>query len=71
MADETGDDANVEQLVICLRWVGDGLQIHEDFIDLHSMELTDAESIVRVIEISVFIRIKLFLEYSALMLLFP
>lgn len=51
MADETGDSANIEQLVLCLRWVDDELQIHEDFIGLHSMEITDAESIVKIIEV--------------------
>ena len=34
MADETADVSNTEQLVICIRWVDDDLNIHEDFIGL-------------------------------------
>lgn len=51
MVDETGDVSNIEQLVLCLRWVDDSLQIHEDFIGLHTMKTTDADSIVKVIEV--------------------
>jgi len=32
MADETTDCSNREQFVVCLRWVDDDLQVHEDFI---------------------------------------
>ena len=35
MADETADKSNTEQLVICLRWVDDNLEAHEEFIGLH------------------------------------
>ena len=51
MADETTDIANEEQLVICFRWVDEALSIHEDFIGLHSMSQTDADSIVKVIQV--------------------
>ena len=57
MADETGDTSNIEQLVICLRWVDNELQIHEDFIGLHSMEITDAESIVKIIQVVIIVNI--------------
>lgn len=32
MGDETTDCSNHEQFVVCLRWVDDDLQVHEDFI---------------------------------------
>ena len=51
VADETEDISNEEQLAICFRWVDKALSIHEDFIDLHSMPQTDADSIVKVIQV--------------------
>ena len=45
MADETADTANVEQLVICIRWVDNNLYAHEDFIGLYQLESTTAASI--------------------------
>ena len=51
VGDETEDISNEEQLAICFRWVDKALSIHEDFIDLHSMPQTDADSIVKVIQV--------------------
>ena len=51
MTDETADVSNTEQLVICFRWVDDNLSIHEDFIGLHPMARTDADSIVQVLKV--------------------
>lgn len=51
MADETADVSNIEQLVICFRWVEDNLTIYEDFIGMHPMAQTNAESIVKVIQV--------------------
>lgn len=51
MADETADISNEEQLVICFRWVDDALSIHEDFIGLQSIPQTDADTIVKVIQV--------------------
>ena len=51
MADETADIRNEEQLVICFRWVDEAYSIHEDFIGLHSMPWTAADSIVKVIQV--------------------
>ena len=53
MVDETGDVSNVEQLVICLRWVDNDLEIHEDFIGLFPMKTTDADAIVKVIMVAI------------------
>ncbi len=41
MIDETTDVSTTEQVVIVLRWVGSDLDVHEDFIGLHS---TDSNS---------------------------
>ena len=50
MCDETTDISNTSQLVICLHWVDDELNAHNEFIGLKDMSSTgtDAESIVRV-----------------------
>ena len=36
--DETTDESNKEQVVICFRWVDDELDVHEDFIGLYETE---------------------------------
>ncbi|KAL5487067.1 hypothetical protein EMCRGX_G019626 [Ephydatia muelleri] len=45
MADETTDAANIEQVVIYLRWVSETLAVHEDFIGLYELASTGAETI--------------------------
>ena len=50
MADETTDSSNDEQVVVCLRWADDSLQVHEDFIGLHVVESTASDSLVAVIK---------------------
>lgn len=35
MVDETTDLNNVEQMVFCLRFVGDDLEVYEEFIGLY------------------------------------
>ena len=45
MADETTDVSITEKLVLCLRFVNNQLVSHEEFIGLHSMDDTTAESI--------------------------
>ena len=52
VADETVDVSNTEQLVICIRWVDDDLNILEDFIGLHPLTQADVETIVKVIKVS-------------------
>ena len=46
MVDETTDLSNTEQMVFCLRYVDDNLEVHEEFIGLYSLDSTSAESIV-------------------------
>jgi len=41
MVDESSDAANTEQLVLCVRWVDDDLNAHEEFIGLHSLDITN------------------------------
>ena len=49
MCDAATDVAHVSQLVVCLRWVDDELNAHDEFIGLKDMSATgtNAESIVR------------------------
>ena len=50
LADETADISNREQLVICLRWVDDKLQVHEEMVGLYQIENTGAEMIASSIK---------------------
>lgn len=45
MADETTDVSNREQLVICIRWIDELLEVHEDFIGLYQIDDTGAKTI--------------------------
>ena len=45
MAGECADVTNEEQLVICLRWVDENLQVHEDFVGLHPLSDTKADKL--------------------------
>ena len=47
MCDEATDVKNVSELVVCLRWVGNELEPHDEFIGLRNMPNTDADSVVR------------------------
>ena len=38
MVDETTDISNCEQVVLCLRWVDDNFNVHEDLIGLYKVE---------------------------------
>ena len=50
MADETTDISNRKQVVICIRWVNEQLEAHEEFIGLHQVELINAATITSVIK---------------------
>ena len=50
MADETADVSNKEQVVVCIRWVDEDLNVHEDFVGIKPVERTKAENIVEVIK---------------------
>ena len=46
MVDETRDQSNNEQLTLVLRWVSDDFTVSEEFVGLHYLSVTDAQSIV-------------------------
>ncbi len=46
MVDETTDISNTEQLVVCLRYVDDNLDVLEEIIGYYSMESTTSTVIV-------------------------
>ena len=52
MADESTDASNKEQVVIVIRWVDKGLNVHEDFVRLHQVDNTNAETIAEKITTS-------------------
>ena len=60
MADET-DVSNKEQLVTCIRWVGDCFVIHEDFIGMHPLERTNADQVAAILN-NALLRINLNLQ---------
>ena len=68
MADEVTDSSNKEQLIICLRWVDNHLNPHEDFIGLYSVDQIDAATLVHVIK-DTLIRLNLKLETNVMMAL--
>ena len=50
MADECTDISNHEQLVICFRWVGTDLEVHEDFVGLYQIADISADTIVQALK---------------------
>ncbi len=50
MADECTDVANNEQFTICIRWVDEKLEDHEDFIGLYKVDNISAESLTHAIK---------------------
>ena len=51
MAHETADVANIEQLVICMRWVDEQLNVHEAFTGLHPIPDTTANTIASMLKV--------------------
>ena len=50
MADEKTDLSNIEQMVLCLRYVDNDLEVHEELIGLYSLESTSADMVMSTIE---------------------
>ena len=50
MADECTDSSNKEQLVICIRWIDDHLDPHEDFNGLYKVDNITADTLVAAIK---------------------
>ena len=53
MGDETVDVSNNEQLVIYIRWVDKDLEVHEEFVGVHPIENTKAETIFTVLKVRI------------------
>lgn len=63
MVDETVDLNNKEQLVFCLRYVDESMEVHEDFIGLYTLDSTSADLIFESIK-DVLLRMNLRMENS-------
>ena len=50
MADEVTDSSNREQVVICLRWIDEQFDAHEDFVGLHKVKSIGANVLVAVLK---------------------
>ncbi|PIK42676.1 putative zinc finger MYM-type protein 1-like [Apostichopus japonicus] len=50
MVDETPDVSNLEQVVICLRWVDGAFEVHEEFIGLYTTATTTADQLLLIIK---------------------
>ena len=46
MADEVTDSSNVEQLVLCFRWVDADIYGRENFVGIHAIEIIKSDTIV-------------------------
>lgn len=53
LADETADSSNKEQLVVCVRWVDDNFEAHDEFLGLQQLEDGSASSIVHGIKTAI------------------
>ena len=53
LADETADASNKEQLVVCIRWVDDQFEAHEEFIGLNHLHECNATAIVDSIKTAI------------------
>ena len=51
MADESADISNMEQLVVCMRWVDEKLIGHEEFIGMHPIKDTSSKSVFEVLKV--------------------
>ena len=48
--DEVTDSSNKEQVIVCLRWVDDKFEPHEDFIGLYQVSDIKSDTIVHVLK---------------------
>ena len=62
IADEYTDISNQEQLTLCLRWVDDHLEAHEDFLGFYNIPNIQSNTIVSVIK-DALVRLQLSLSY--------
>ena len=50
VANEGSDVANKEQLLVCIHWVDNDFQIHEDLVELINVLKTDAVTLTSAIK---------------------
>ena len=50
MAEESSDVSNAQQFVICIRWVHNVLEPHEDFIGIHAVEIANAKKLYLILK---------------------
>ena len=50
MGDEATDSGNNEQLAVCIRWVNNNFEAHEDFMETHAVEDIKSDTLVTVLE---------------------
>ena len=50
MAEEPTDIINKEQFLICICWVDNDLNANEDFIGLHELSVTNAETLAFILK---------------------
>ena len=50
MADEVTDASNIEQVAICLRYIDDNFDAHEDFVGMYAVESIKADVLVQVLK---------------------
>ena len=61
MADEATDFNNNEQLIACIRWVGNNFEAHEDFIGTHAVKNIKSDRLVTVLKV-ILIRLNIILS---------
>ena len=50
MVDEATDSSNNEQRIVCIRWVDNNFEAHEDFIGIHAVENIKSDILVTVLK---------------------
>ena len=50
MADEVTDASNIEQVAICLRYIDDNFDAHEEFVGMYAVESIKADVLVQVLK---------------------
>ena len=50
MADEITDASNIEQVAICLRYIDNNFDAHEDFVGMYAVESIKADVLVQVLK---------------------
>ncbi|MGH0119295.1 UNVERIFIED_CONTAM: hypothetical protein FKN15_025766 [Acipenser sinensis] len=51
MIDETADISTHEHVSVCIRWVNDTLEVHEDFLGFYETGETTAEELYNIVKI--------------------